>query len=68
MSKVSMKNRYQRRPDAEPAAGDVTKQRRCLMCRTDFTSTWSGERICGKCRSKAAWREGHGSTSGGRAV
>jgi len=29
----------------------VAKRRACLRCRRDFRSTWSGERICGACKS-----------------
>jgi len=36
----------------------TAKKRQCLMCRDKFTSAWSGERICKRCRSTAAWREG----------
>lgn len=61
-----MKSRYERRPDPEPPAEEVRKQRNCLMCHDGFSSAWSGERICPRCRSKAAWREGHGWSSGGR--
>ena len=32
--------------------------RRCLKCRDHFESSWSGERICKRCKSTAAWREG----------
>ena len=32
------------------------KERGCLMCRETFLSTWSGERICPKCKRSAAWR------------
>ena len=68
MSKSTQKSGYQRKPEADPVVTNVSKERRCLMCHTDFESAWAGERICGRCRSKSAWREGHGSTSGGRAV
>lgn len=34
------------------------KFRRCLMCRDSFESSWAGERICKRCKSTAAWREG----------
>jgi len=44
----------------------VCKQRECLMCGTAFASQWSGERICGKCKSSSAWRGGVGISSGGR--
>ncbi|NIA70756.1 hypothetical protein HBA54_19330 [Pelagibius litoralis] len=32
--------------------------RSCLKCRDHFESTWPGERICKRCKSTAAWREG----------
>lgn len=32
------------------------KERDCLMCREAFMSTWSGERICSRCKKSAAWR------------
>ena len=32
------------------------KVRNCLMCRDSFLSTWSGERICPRCKKSAAWR------------
>ena len=32
------------------------KERDCLMCRDPFMSTWSGERICPRCKKSAAWR------------
>ncbi len=28
----------------------LAKTRQCLKCREKFTSSWSGERICGKCK------------------
>jgi hypothetical protein len=36
----------------------IRKLRRCLMCWESFLSEWSGERICHKCRARAAWRGG----------
>jgi hypothetical protein len=36
----------------------VRRQRQCLMCHGRFSSEWSGERICPKCRGGAAWRQG----------
>ena len=36
------------------------KTRRCLKCRTPFASEWSGERVCPKCKTTRAWREGWG--------
>ena len=32
------------------------KERVCLMCREPFLSTWSGARICSRCKKSAAWR------------
>ncbi len=34
------------------------KKRACLVCRDDFVSAWAGERVCKRCRSSAAWRNG----------
>lgn len=34
------------------------KVRLCLMCRKPFESEWAGERICRKCKSTQAWRQG----------
>jgi len=61
-----MKRRYEKKPDhqAKPAVG--AKRRACLMCGEKFMSAWAGERICQKCRGRAAWREGHNWISGGR--
>jgi hypothetical protein len=38
--------------------GMTPKMRPCLKCRTPFLSEWSGERICRKCKSTIAWRQG----------
>lgn len=38
--------------------GMEPKMRHCLRCRTAFLSEWSGERICRKCKSTIAWRQG----------
>ncbi len=35
-----------------------SKCRNCLRCETSFQSEWSGERICPRCKSTAAWRAG----------
>jgi hypothetical protein len=48
---------------ADDASGDrrqrdKPKIRRCLRCSTEFPSAWSGERICVRCKSTAAWRQG----------
>jgi len=34
----------------------AVKARKCLMCRSEFTSEWSGERVCRKCKSSSVWR------------
>jgi len=39
-------------PETSPSA----KARKCLMCRSEFTSEWSGERVCRKCKSSSVWR------------
>jgi len=44
-------------PSAAPAS-DVPKVRQCLRCRATFSSRWSGERICSRCKSSIAWRSG----------
>ena len=33
------------------------KKRKCLMCETEFTSSWPGERICSSCKSTHAWKD-----------
>ncbi|MGYP003667806449 len=38
----------------------VTKVRHCLMCRSEFKSAWSGERICTNCKQTQAWGDGPG--------
>lgn len=45
--------------ELEPAvrrASDVAKTRKCLVCRDDFDSAWSGERICRRCKGRGDWR------------
>jgi hypothetical protein len=37
---------------------DVAKVRQCLRCKATFPSEWSGERICSRCKSSNAWRNG----------
>ena len=34
------------------------KRRNCLMCSSEFVSSWPGERVCQSCKSTSAWREG----------
>lgn len=43
---------------------DVPKIRNCLRCKAKFLSAWSGERICSRCKSSAAWRQGVPANSG----
>ncbi len=35
---------------------DVRKVRQCLRCKGKFSSNWSGERICSRCKRSLAWR------------
>ncbi len=37
---------------------DIRKIRQCLRCKASFPSGWSGERICSRCKSSNAWRNG----------
>jgi hypothetical protein len=41
---------------ADPSKGE--RLRRCLICLTDFVSTWSGNRVCSRCRSTSIWKQG----------
>lgn len=34
------------------------KTRLCLKCREPFSSEWSGERVCKRCKSSGTWRSG----------
>lgn len=34
------------------------KLRLCLRCRVEFRSEWAGERVCSRCKSTSAWRQG----------
>ena len=36
--------------------------RHCLKCQAPFESAWSGERVCQKCKTKRAWRDGGADT------
>jgi hypothetical protein len=42
---------------------DTSRKRRCLMCHGAFASAWPGERICTKCKTGSAWRQGVGWSS-----
>lgn len=44
--------------EAGPSPMHKEKTRRCLVCSEDFLSAWAGERVCKKCRSSTAWRQG----------
>jgi len=37
---------------------EASKSRQCLKCREPFTSEWSGERICKRCKSSGSWHSG----------
>jgi len=37
---------------------DIPKVRPCLRCETSFSSTWSGDRICPRCKGSKAWKDG----------
>lgn len=37
---------------------DVPKTRKCLRCKTEFQSQWSGERICKHCKTSSTWKSG----------
>ena len=39
------------------------RERKCLMCSRDFRSEWAGNRVCKKCRTSSAWKEGNMTSS-----
>ena len=47
---------YLRKP--RPEHQRQAKERPCLKCREPFKSEWWGERVCPRCKTKSAWREG----------
>jgi len=50
-----------REPEAQGitrSARDVPAVRKCLSCGSEFESEGFGERICGDCKSKKAWKDG----------
>ena len=49
---------YHKKPESDRK--HEVKTRKCLMCRNDFKSNWSGERICPNCKQTQAWSDGHG--------
>ena len=49
----------------------ISMERDCLRCQSKFSSEWAGERVCGRCKSSSAWKQGtpvsvHGSGGGRR--
>jgi len=44
--------------DIDTPAVEAVKPRRCLKCGSTFDSVWKGHRICNRCKSTSAWREG----------
>ncbi len=42
----------------EPERSYEAKSRLCLKCREPFVSSWPGERVCRRCKSRSNWREG----------
>ncbi|MBM3507467.1 MAG: hypothetical protein FJX64_07055 [Alphaproteobacteria bacterium] len=50
--------KWRRKPSSR--SDDGPRERKCLRCQTLFESAWCGERICRRCQSAAAWRQGWG--------
>ncbi len=46
------------RPAGSPQSVESPKNRNCLRCKTTFSSAWSGERVCARCKNSNAWRSG----------
>lgn len=44
----------------EPLKSDDERMRRCLVCGTDFLSSWAGNRVCKRCRATSTWKSGGG--------
>lgn len=42
----------------KPKTLETMKVRLCLMCREAFESSWSGDRVCRKCKNTSTWRSG----------
>ena len=55
MARYALKNTSEK-PEPATETPPAAKARKCLMCATEFSSEWSGERICRKCKSSNAWR------------
>ena len=47
-----------RRKIQKPDASKGERLRRCLLCFSEFVSTWSGNRVCARCRSTSIWKQG----------
>ncbi len=59
MSRIGyLRRAYLRKAENEPPQ-QITL-RHCLKCQAPFESAWSGERVCRKCKTKRAWRDGGG--------
>lgn len=56
----------EKKPGLDPAIPWIAKSRPCLMCRRSFTSQWSGERVCPKCKGSWDWRTGDPTLGGTR--
>lgn len=41
-----------------PERSHKAMNRKCLMCQDEFESSWSGERVCKRCKSSNTWRSG----------
>ncbi len=54
---VTMRAEYEYE-ESDVEAGHEEKPRKCLVCGERFTSHWVGERVCRRCKSSAAWRQG----------
>lgn len=46
------------------ALGDVPRERKCLRCDALFRSEGFGERVCGHCKGRNAWRNAVSFSSG----
>ena len=45
-------------PPDDMTTSNVSMDRQCLRCRSSFPSAWVGERICTRCKTSRAWRQG----------
>jgi len=52
-----MKNKMENN-SADLAVQHEAKTRKCLICKSEFQSEWAGNRVCTRCQSTAAWRQG----------